>query len=93
MKKTERLFHVIDSLRDARKPITATQIARDLGVSQRTIYRDVKLLVSQGLPIIGEAGMGYVIDADFNAPTLQFNADELDVIYLCIYFRQQDLYI
>ncbi|MEP3888814.1 MAG: WYL domain-containing protein [Hellea sp.] len=90
MKKTERLFHVIDSLRAARKPITAMQIASDLGVSQRTIYRDVKLLISQGLPIIGEAGMGYVIDADFNAPPLQFSADELDVISIGLRIAYRD---
>ena len=90
MKKTERLFHVIDSLRAARKPITAAQIAEDLGVSMRTIYRDVKLLISQGLPITGEAGMGYVIDSDFNAPPLQFNADELDVISIGLRIAYRD---
>lgn len=90
MKKTERLFNVIERLRAARSPITAAQIAQDMGVTSRTIYRDMKLLTSQGLPIIGEAGMGYVIDSDFNAPALQFNADELDVISIGLRIAYRD---
>ena len=90
MKKTERLFHLIDVLRAARGPITAKQIARDMGVTPRTIYRDVKLLMSQGLPIQGEAGIGYVIDSDFNAPALQFSADELDVISIGLRIAYRD---
>jgi len=90
MKKTERLFNLIDVLRAARRPITAKQIAQDMGVTPRTIYRDVKLLMSQGLPIQGEAGVGYVIDSDFNAPALQFNADELDVISIGLRIAYRD---
>lgn len=90
MKKTERLFNLIDVLRAARRPITAKQIAREMGVTPRTIYRDVKLLISQGLPIQGEAGIGYVIDSDFNAPALQFNADELDVISIGLRIAYRD---
>lgn len=90
MKKTERLFNLIDVLRAARRPITAKQIADDMGVTPRTIYRDVKLLMSQGLPIQGEAGVGYVIDSDFNAPALQFNADELDVISIGLRMSYRD---
>jgi len=90
MKKTERLFNIIDRLRSARRPITADQIAHEMGVSPRTIYRDVKLLMAQGLPIIGEAGIGYVIDSDFNAPALQFNADELDVISIGLRLAYRD---
>lgn len=92
MKKTERLFNVIDHLRGSSRPITAETLARDLGVSERTIYRDVKLLTAQGLPIMGEAGVGYILAPDFDAPPLQFTADELDVlsIGLRIAFRDGD---
>ena len=92
MKKTERLFHVIEQLRAARRPITAYRLAGELGVSERTIYRDVKLLIAQGLPIMGEAGVGYVLAPGFNAPPLQFTHDELDVlsIGLRIAFREGD---
>ena len=90
MKKTERLFNIIDLLRAARRPMTAEKIANDLGVTPRTIYRDVKLLMIQGFPIIGEAGIGYVIDSDFNAPALQFSADELDVISIGLRLAYRD---
>lgn len=92
MKKTERLFHVLETMRAARKPITADRLARDLGVSERTIYRDVKLLIAQGLPIMGEAGVGYILAPEFDAPPLQFTHDELDVlsIGLRLAFRDGD---
>jgi len=92
MKKTERLFHVLETMRAAKRPITADRLARDLGVSERTIYRDVKLLIAQGLPIMGEAGVGYVLAPEFDAPPLQFTHDELDVlsIGLRLAFRDGD---
>lgn len=90
MKKTERLFHVIEQLRAARQPITAQTIADELGVSVRTIYRDITLLTAQGLPISGEAGLGYVIASDFNAPALQFSIDELDIIAIGLRMAYRD---
>ena len=92
MKKTERLFHVLETMRAAKNPITADRLARGLGVSERTIYRDVKLLIAQGLPIMGEAGVGYVLAPEFDAPPLQFTHDELDVlsIGLRLAFRDGD---
>ena len=80
MKKTERLFHLVERLRSAQRPMTAETLASELEVSERTIYRDVKLLMLQGLPIEGEAGVGYVISRDFNAPALQFTRDELEIL-------------
>lgn len=90
MKKTERLFHVLETMRAARNPITADRLARDLGVSERTIYRDVKLLISQGLPIMGEAGVGYVLAPEFDAPPLQFTHDELDVLSIGLRLAYRD---
>lgn len=92
MKKTERLFNLIEQLRGSPRPATAANLARELGVSERTIYRDMKLLISQGLPIMGEAGVGYVLAPHFDAPPLQFTADELDIlsIGLRIAFREGD---
>ena len=92
MKKTERLFNLIEQLRGSSRPATAASLARELGVSERTIYRDTKLLISQGLPITGEAGIGYVLEPHFNAPPIQFTADELDIlsIGLRIAFREGD---
>jgi len=79
-------------LRGSPRPATAANLARELGVSERTIYRDTKLLISQGLPITGEAGVGYVLEPHFDAPPLQFTADELDIlsIGLRLAFREGD---
>ncbi len=92
MRRTERLFHLLERLRSAKRPITATQLAGELEVSERTIYRDVKLLSLQGLPIAGEAGVGYMLSSHFNAPALQFTKDELEIlsIGLRIVFREGD---
>ncbi len=92
MKKTERLFNLIEQLRGSPRPLTAASLARELGVSERTIYRDTKLLIAQGLPIMGEAGVGYMLAPHFDAPPLQFTADELDIlsIGLRIAFREGD---
>lgn len=92
MKKTERLFHLIEHLRGSPRPATAAALAEELGVSERTIYRDTKLLIAQGLPIMGEAGVGYILAPHFDAPPLQFTTDELDLlsIGLRLAFREGD---
>jgi predicted DNA-binding transcriptional regulator YafY len=90
MNKTERLFHVVEALRAARRPITANTIAADFGVSPRTIYRDIKLLITQGLPIMGEAGVGYKLADDFDAPPLGFTQDELEVLSIGLRIAYRD---
>ena len=62
--------------------MSAAQLAEELGVSLRTIYRDVETLVVQGAPIQGEAGLGYVLRPGFFLPPLSFGADEVDAIVL-----------
>jgi len=92
VKKTERLFNLIEQLRGSRRPATAANLAQELGVSERTIYRDTKLLIAQGIPIMGEAGVGYILEPHFDAPPIQFTADELDIlsIGLRIAYREGD---
>lgn len=92
MRKTERLFHLVERLRSAKQPITAMTLAEEFEISDRTVYRDIKLLASQGLPISGEAGIGYVMAPEFNAPPLQFTHDELELlsIGLRLAFREGD---
>jgi predicted DNA-binding transcriptional regulator YafY len=58
MSRAARLFDLIQALRRRRRPVTAAALAAELGVSERTIYRDVATLVGQGAPIDGEAGFG-----------------------------------
>ncbi|MEM8649082.1 MAG: YafY family protein [Pseudomonadota bacterium] len=92
MRKTERLFHLVERLRSTKQPITAMTLAQEFEISERTVYRDIKLLASQGLPISGEAGIGYVMAPEFNAPPLQFTHDELELlsIGLRLAFREGD---
>jgi predicted DNA-binding transcriptional regulator YafY len=82
MSKIERLFAVMDALRRHRAPVTAAQLAREQGVSVRTVYRDVQTLLGLGAPIDGEAGIGYLLRAGFFLPPLTFNAEELEALIL-----------
>ena len=90
MRRTERLFHLVERLRSAKNPITAAELSQELEVSERTIYRDIKLLILQGLPISGEAGVGYLMDSGFNAPALQFTHDELEILSIGLRFVFRD---
>ena len=80
MKKTERLFRIIDRLRGHNTAVTAAQLAAEFSVSERTIYRDMKSLEDQAIPVEGEAGVGYLLGAGFDAPPMSFDQDELDAL-------------
>lgn len=82
LRKAERLFEVIQLLRLAREPISAQQIAKELGSSQRSVYRDISALKAQNVPIRGEAGIGYVLEKGFDMPPLMLTSDELDAAVL-----------
>lgn len=76
MRKADRLFEIIQFLRAGRL-ITAEKLAERLEVSKRTIYRDIANLQSTGVPIEGEAGMGYIMRDGFDLPPLMFSRDEI----------------
>lgn len=82
MNRTERLFALMDALRRHRRPVTAASLADELGVSMRTIYRDVQVLIGLGAPIDGEAGLGYLLRPGFFLPPLMFSEDELEALVL-----------
>ncbi|AWP23586.1 MAG: YafY family protein [Gammaproteobacteria bacterium] len=82
MSKTTRLFKLMDALRGRRRAVAAAQLAEELSVSLRTVYRDVQTLVGLGAPIDGEAGVGYRLRAGFFLPPLMFNAEELEALVL-----------
>ncbi|UAK25598.1 helix-turn-helix transcriptional regulator [Sphingomonas nostoxanthinifaciens] len=63
-------------------PTTAAELASELGVSMRTLYRDVATLIARGVPIRGEPGIGYVLDPGYFLPPLAFGNDELDAVLL-----------
>ena len=72
----------MDALRRRRHPVTAAQLAKEQGVSVRTLYRDVQTLIGLGAPIDGEAGVGYVLRPGFFLPPLMFTAEELEALVL-----------
>jgi predicted DNA-binding transcriptional regulator YafY len=82
MRRADRLFQIIQILRRSRRPITAEMIADELEVSKRTLYRDIADLIGQRVPIRGEAGIGYVLDGDFDMPPLMLTPDEVEAAVL-----------
>lgn len=82
MTRSERLLALIQALRRHRRPVTAQQLATELSVSVRTIYRDIETLVAQGASIAGEAGVGFVMRPGFTLPPLMFRDEEVEALIL-----------
>ena len=82
MRRTERLFKIIQILRSAKKSVTAQQLADELEKSTRTIYRDIEELLAQHVPIRGEAGVGYLLQAGYDMPPLMLTPDEIEAAVL-----------
>ncbi|MEJ0022423.1 MAG: YafY family protein [Alphaproteobacteria bacterium] len=82
MRKADRLFQIIQILRRMRRPATADEIAAELEVSKRTLYRDIADLIGQRVPIRGEAGIGYVLDGGFDLPPLMLTESEVEAAVL-----------
>ena len=80
MRRADRLFDIIQTLRAAAGPLTAAAIAEKLEVTARTIYRDIAALQASRVPIEGAAGIGYVLRRGFDLPPLMFSSDEIDAI-------------
>lgn len=76
MRRADRLFQIVQYLRGGRL-VTAAMLADRLEVSRRTIYRDIADLQSTGVPIDGEAGVGYVLRSGYDLPPLMFTRDEI----------------
>ncbi|HEX4296819.1 MAG TPA: YafY family protein [Devosia sp.] len=82
MSRTERLLELLQMLRRHRAPVTGSALAGELGVSIRTVYRDIATLQGQGAEIEGEPGLGYVLKPGFMLPPLMFSIDELEALVL-----------
>ncbi|MHB1058517.1 MAG: helix-turn-helix transcriptional regulator [Rhodanobacter sp.] len=80
MRRADRLFLIIHALRGRRTALQARSLAQTLGVSLRTVYRDVADLQLSGVPIEGEAGVGYMLRKGSDIPPLMFNANELEAL-------------
>lgn len=79
MRRADRLFQIIQYLQ-GRRLVTAKQLAERLQVSERTVYRDVQDLMLSGVPIEGEAGVGYILRAGFHLPPLMFTPEEMEAL-------------
>jgi predicted DNA-binding transcriptional regulator YafY len=81
MRRADRLFQIVHHLR-GRRLTTATQLAHWLEVSERTIYRDIADLLASGIPIDGEAGVGYRLRPEFDLPPIMFTHDEIEALVI-----------
>jgi predicted DNA-binding transcriptional regulator YafY len=81
LRRADRLFQIIQLLRRHRVA-TARSLAEELEVSERTVYRDISDLVLSGVPIEGEAGVGYVLRRGFDLPPLMFTDSEVEALVL-----------
>jgi predicted DNA-binding transcriptional regulator YafY len=82
MSRAERLLELIQRLRSHRYPVSGASLAADLGISLRTLYRDIAALQAQGARIDGEPGMGYVLRPGFMLPPLMFSDEEIEALVL-----------
>ncbi len=81
MRRADRLFQIVQMIR-RRRITTAAWLAEKLEVSERTIYRDIRDLQSTGVPIDGEAGVGYALPRSFDLPPLMFTEEEIEALVL-----------
>ena len=89
MRRADRLIRLVHFLRRRRRAVTAKRIAEEFDICTRTVYRDIQDLMDSGVPITGEAGVGYVIDKQYYLPPVTFDADELEAIGLGISMVRQ----
>src|SRR5690349_5512918 len=82
MSRAERLLGLMQVLRRHRRPVSGAALARELGISIRTLYRDIATLQAQGADIEGEPGLGYVLKPGFMLPPLMFSEDEIEALVL-----------
>jgi predicted DNA-binding transcriptional regulator YafY len=82
MSRSERLLDLIQILRRHRRPVRGAELAEELRVSLRTVYRDIQSLIATGAPIDGEAGVGFVLRAGYTLPPLMFDAEEIEALVL-----------
>jgi predicted DNA-binding transcriptional regulator YafY len=82
MSRSERLLQLMQILRRHHYPVRGANLAQELGISLRSLYRDIASLQAQGAQITGEAGIGYVLQAGFTLPPLMFNTEEIEALVL-----------
>ncbi|MDT8999784.1 YafY family protein [Paucibacter sp. APW11] len=88
MRKAERLFQLVNLIR-VHQPVTAATLAERLGVSVRSIYRYIDDLSLSGIPLYGEAGVGYALHEHFELPPLSLSAAELQALQFAVALARQ----
>jgi predicted DNA-binding transcriptional regulator YafY len=81
VRRADRLFQIV-LLLGRRRAVTARELAQTLEVSERTIYRDIADLSLSGVPVEGEAGVGYLMRGNYQLPPLMFDSEELAALVL-----------
>ena len=82
MSRAARLLQLLERLRAHRRPVAGAALAAELGVSLRTLYRDIATLREQGACLEGDPGVGYLLRPGFTLPPLMFSEDELEALIL-----------
>ncbi len=82
MSRSQRLFSLMQLLRRCRRPVSGTALAQELGISTRTLYRDIAMLQTQGARIDGDPEVGYLLQPGFALPPLMFTEDEIQAVSL-----------
>lgn len=82
LSRAQRLLDLIQLLRRYRYPVSGKLLASELGISLRTLYRDIATLQAQGASIEGEAGIGYLLRPGFMLPPLMFSEEEIEALVL-----------
>ncbi|MCU9948845.1 helix-turn-helix transcriptional regulator [Pseudomonas sp. PDM13] len=82
MSRSQRLLDLLQILRRHRYPVAGHALASELGISLRTLYRDIATLQQQGANIEGGAGLGYVLRPGFELPPLMFSLGEIEALVL-----------
>src|SRR5881396_422406 len=82
MSRAQRLLDLIQLLRGYRRPVSGAVLAEALGISLRTLYRDIETLNAQGATIDGAPGLGYVLRPGFMLPPLMFSEEEIEALVL-----------
>ncbi len=82
MSRTERLLELLQILRQHRYPVTGPTLAAELGISLRSVYRDIATLQAQGARIDGAAGLGYLLKPGYMLPPLMFSPEEIEALVL-----------
>lgn len=82
MRRADRLFRIVEYLKARREAVTGEELATEMQIGVRTIYRDVADLRQSGVPIVGEAGVGYLLNRDYVVRPLMFDVEELEALSL-----------